>query len=283
MPSHAERTDRQRLLEALALGVLHGPAELLPVSSSAHVAIVPWLLGRDRGRDDDELEKSLEVALHAGTALALLIVLRAEVTASLRGLDRRRVLMHLAASVPPSVAGLAFERPIEAHLGTPLTTAAGLAGGAAAMLIADRGRGRRGSESAGLTDGVWLGFAQACALVPGISRSGATLAALRARGFGRPDAARLSRETALPIIVGATALKTVRLAQRRVEPRVVTPLAVGAGAAFASTVLARGLIARLESDRPLAPYAVYRLALATAITVRSRTQKWSPLAGDRQY
>jgi undecaprenyl-diphosphatase len=282
MPSRAEAARRDRLLEAFGLGVLHGPAELLPVSSSAHVAIVPWLVGRRRPLDDGELEKALEVALHAGTALALLIVLRAEVMTILRSLDRHRVLVHVIASAPPSIAGLALERPIERRLGTPGTTAAGLTAGALAMLVADRRPGWRRTEDARLMDGVWIGLAQASALIPGVSRSGATLAALRARGFRRPDAVRLSRETALPVITGASALKVVRLAQRRVGGDVVAPLAVGGAAAFGSTLLARGLVDRLERDRTLTPYAVYRLALAAAIAVRSRTRS-RPLAGDRQY
>src|SRR5947209_20345278 len=81
------------LHEALALGALHGPAELLPISSSGHVAVVPWLLGWDYGRLDEELRKSFEVALHAGTAAALLITLRDEVEEAARGLDRRRLTL----------------------------------------------------------------------------------------------------------------------------------------------------------------------------------------------
>src|SRR3954471_16625416 len=111
--------------EALALGLLHGPVELIPVSSSAHVATVPWLLRWEIAGWDGERRKELEVALHAGTAAALLLTLPPR---------RLRLLFLAAAVVPPGVAGLALERPIERRLGTPATLAAGLLAGAAALM-----------------------------------------------------------------------------------------------------------------------------------------------------
>ena len=89
---------------ALALGALHGPAELLPVSSSAHTELVPWLLGWPYASLDGELRKAFEVALHAGTAAALLVGLRDEVAAAARGLDARR-LLRLAGSFAPPAGG----------------------------------------------------------------------------------------------------------------------------------------------------------------------------------
>src|SRR5579859_8144532 len=77
-------------VQALLLGTLHGPAELLPISSSGHVSLVPWLLGWDYDRVDSELRKAFEVALHAGTAVALLITLRAEVKDAVHGMSARR-------------------------------------------------------------------------------------------------------------------------------------------------------------------------------------------------
>src|SRR5690349_21580229 len=102
--------------EAALLGLLHGPAELLPVSSSGHVAALPWLLGWEVAEWDGERRKELEVALHAGTAAALLVVLRAEITATVARLDRRRATVLAAALAPPAVAGLTLERRIEARL-----------------------------------------------------------------------------------------------------------------------------------------------------------------------
>src|SRR4051795_3250851 len=111
---------------ALALGLLHGPAELLPVSSSAHTTLVPWLLGWSYPGLDAELRKAFEGALHAGTAAALLIGLRDEVADAARGFDRRRATLVVGSFVPPAIIGYTLERPIERRLGTPETIAAGL-------------------------------------------------------------------------------------------------------------------------------------------------------------
>src|SRR5579859_6204153 len=115
--------------QALALGALHGPAELLPISSSGHVALIPWLLGWDYDRLDSELRKSFEVAVHAGTAAALLITLRDEVGEAVEAMDPRRAGLLLLSFLPPAVVGYALERPIERYLGTPPTIAGGLIAG----------------------------------------------------------------------------------------------------------------------------------------------------------
>jgi undecaprenyl-diphosphatase len=251
---------------ALALGALHGPAELLPISSSAHTTLVPWLLGWPYASLDGELRKAFEVALHAGTAAALLIGLRREVADAARGFDRRRFTLVVGSFVPPAIVGYTLERPIEERLGTPPTIAVGLLLGSAAMAIADRvgAVGRRRAD-AGLVDALALGIAQTCALVPGASRNGMTLAAARLRGFDRADANELSRHVALPVIVGATGLKGVRLARRGVPGGVRRAFAAGVGAAFVSTLASTWLIRQVERDRSLAPYAAYRAALAAVV------------------
>lgn len=254
------------LAQAVALGVLHGPAELLPVSSSGHTTLVPWLLRWEYAHVDGERRKAFEVALHAGTAAALALGLRGE----LRRVDPAVVAIAL---LPPAVAGFALERPIERRLGTPATIAAGLVTGAVAMALADRFGGRhRTRGDAGARDGLALGLAQACALVPGVSRNGATLAAARARGFARADASALSWDVALPVIAGATALKALRFAscaffpprgnKAQLDARAV---AAGAASAFVSTLGAARLVPR---DRALAPYAAYRVALAGLVIRR---------------
>jgi undecaprenyl-diphosphatase len=252
---------RLRTPEALALGALHGPAELLPVSSSGHVALVSWWLGWD----DPELRKAFEVALHAGTAAALVVALRDEVGAAARGFDRRRAALVMGSFVPPAVAGLALERPIERRLGTPATIATGLLAGAAALGLADRRGGRRTRDEATWADALALGLGQAAALWPGVSRNGATLAAARARGFARPDAWALSRHVALPVIVGASVLKGVRLARRGLPPGTAVPFAAGVAASFASTLAAAPLARR---DPPAAPFVAYRVALAGLVLRR---------------
>src|SRR3954466_1191726 len=132
MPRRPERS-RLALHPALALGALPGPAELLPVSSSAHTTLVPWLLDWPYEDLDPELRKAFEVALHAGTAAALLIGLRDEVGTAVRGFDSRRAVLVLGSFVPPAIVGYTLERPIERRLGTPATIAGGLAARAAAV------------------------------------------------------------------------------------------------------------------------------------------------------
>jgi undecaprenyl-diphosphatase len=256
------------LRRALALGALHGPAELLPISSSGHIALIPWLLGWERDAADPELRKAFEVALHAGTAAALLITLRGEVQDAMHGMNLRIAGRVALSFIPPALAGYTLERPIEQRLGTPGTVAAGLVGGSVAMVWADRSPQVRSSQDAGWRDALWLGLAQACALVPGVSRNGATLAAARRRGFTRADANRLSRHAALPVIAGATVLKTVRLAKRGLPPGTGRSFAVGAAASFVSTLGSTWLIRQVERDRSLLPYAAYRLALATVVARR---------------
>ncbi len=261
-------SSRLRLSHALALGALHGPAELLPISSSGHVTLVPWLLAWEYAELDDELRKSFEVALHAGTAAALLITLRGEVSEALGAASPRLATLIALSFLPPALVGYTLERPIERHLGTPATIAAGLIGGALVMASADRWPQQRGAGEAGAADAIWLGMAQACALMPGVSRIGATLAAARLRGFTRTEANRLSRHVALPVIAGATLLKGVRLSRRGVPESARKALAVGAAASFVSTLSSTWLIRQVERDRSLTPYAAYRVALGSLVLWR---------------
>jgi undecaprenyl-diphosphatase len=254
--------------QALVLGTLHGPAELLPISSSGHIAVIPWLLDWDYCEADAELRKAFEVALHAGTAAALLITLRTEVADAMRDMSLRLVGLITLSFVPPAIVGYTLERPIERRLGTPGTIALGLVVGSVAMARADRSPQTRTSREAGLTDALALGVAQACALLPGVSRNGATLAAARRRGFTREDANKLSRHVALPVIAGATLLKSIRLARRGLPPRSALPIGLGAGASFASTLASTWLIRQVERDRSLLPYALYRLGLAGVVLAR---------------
>jgi undecaprenyl-diphosphatase len=241
--------------EAVALGLLHGPAELLPVSSSGHAAALPWLLDWEVARASAARRKELEVALHAGSAAALLLGLPFAVP---------RPALLGPSLLPPVLAGALFERAIEERLAGPRALAWGLLAGAAALAAADRTRGRRRAAAAGWVDGVWLGAAQAAALVPGVSRNGATLSAARARGFARRDASDLSWQVATPVLAGAAALKAWRVARSREAQRAALPLAAGALAAFGSTLGAVRLLG-LRRERPLWPWAAERAALAAAV------------------
>ncbi len=260
---------------ALVLGLIQGPTELLPVSSSAHISLVPWLAGWDWRRIDSETRKTFEVALHGGTAAALVIGLRGEIASELRQFDMRRALVVGLSFVPPAITGLRLERRIE-ELGAPRATAGGLIVGALAMAAADRTPQKRGPGDAGALDGLLLGIAQACALVPGVSRNGATLTAARARGFDREQSNLLSRTVALPVICGAVALKGARLRKRGLTPATKRALVTGAAASFASTLASMRLIRLVERDRALWPYAAYRLALAGLVLQRARRVESAP-------
>ena len=256
--------------QAAVLGAIQGPTELLPVSSSAHLSLVPWLTGWPWHELDAEVRKSFEVALHAGGAAALLIGQRRVIAEELREFDGRRAAVVALSFVPPAIAGYGLERQIESRLGGPLTTAVGLIVGAAAMAIADRRPQQRGPGDATAMDGLALGFGQASALAPGVSRNGATLAAARWRRFTREHANLLSRTVALPVIVGAAGLKGARLRRRGVEPGLGRAMGVGVAASFASTLASQKLIAQVERDRALWPYAIYRVALAAAVLIKLR-------------
>jgi undecaprenyl-diphosphatase len=256
-----------KLRHAAALGLLQGPAELLPVSSSAHIALVPWLAGWPYARLDAELRKSFEVALHAGAGAALTIRLSRRLPLIL---DARHAWAAALSLAPPALAGLTLQRYIERRLGGPRSIAAGLAGGALAMAWADARPGDgRGFRDVRPGDGLALGLAQAAALAPGVSRNGAALATARARGFSRPAAAALSWHAALPVMLGAGVLRAAGLVRRPPPPGAGRAMLAGAAGAFASTLAAARLAPPL-APRPLAPFALYRLALAALVTRRLR-------------
>lgn len=252
----------------MILGLVQGPAELLPISSSAHLAMLPRLLGWDPDELDPELRKSFEVALHGGAAMALLITRRGEIGSELQGFDLRRASVLVLSFIPAAAAGLGFERVIESKLGGSRATACGLIVGGLAMMLADRSPQSRGKGEAGWKDGLALGIAQAAALIPGVSRNGATLTAARMRRFSRDQANLLSRTVALPVILGAVGLKGARLARRGISRKQARWLAIGTTTSFASTIAATDLIRIVERDRALAPYAAYRIAFALLILLR---------------
>jgi len=278
------RRRRLPLRHALALGAIQGPAELVPVSSSGHLVLVPALLGWPCTRLPAEDRKTFEVALHAGTAAALLLLWRRDVLEALR-----RPAESMLLTAPAAVAGLALERVVEERLSTPpVAAAAQIAGGAALALsqlrlepaesaqFAGQARTARDSEPvsaqfAGQARklggfGLVVGVAQAAALVPGVSRNGATLTAAALAGLGRAEAAAVSRRAAIPIVAGATALKAFRLSRRGLRRELRAPFAAGAGAAFAAT-LAAAPLGRLPGRHSWLPWAAWRVGLG-AIALR---------------
>jgi undecaprenyl-diphosphatase len=320
------------LRHAVVLGLLHGPTELLPISSSAHTTLVPWLAGWPYQQLDPRLRKSFEVALHAGTAAALLLrppsmglpYLSMAATAPTTPVDsehstrKRRdsgLGFLIAALAPPALAGYAFGDQIERRLGTPSKIVCGLLAGSAAMGCAEvykkwhappaRGAHRHFESNdppahaakdpraqaaaagypeppastrlvayANLNDGLALGLAQALALIPGVSRSGATLAAARARGFSRQDADQLSWTVGLPVIAGATLLQGTRLARQQARadrPRATAlPLIAGAAGAFLSTLVSSKALDRRRRAQLLPACIAYRGLLAAHVIRRMR-------------
>ena len=215
------------------------------------------------------------MALHGGAAAAWLLAPRGGGREALLDLKRsarsRPAFLALAVGLP-AIAGLALEDPIERRLGTPATIAVGLASGSLLMLAAERHPSTRTIDDTSPRDGLWLGLAQAAALVPGVSRSGASQAVARIRGFDDQDSHRLATQVGLPVIAGATLLKGLRTVRRRAARTERTTLAVGASASFASSWLLAPWV-RGWSTGSLTPYAIYRLALALAIVVRLRTSR----------
>jgi undecaprenyl-diphosphatase len=240
------------------LGLLQGPAELLPVSSSGHLALVPRLLGWDYAELPADARKTFEVALHAGSAPALALALRGEIV--------RDPHLQVLTFLPPAVIGLAFERPIERRLGGLRSVAVAQIVAGAALALADLRPERR--EQPNALDHLAVGLAQAAALVPGVSRSGAALTAARLRGLSRPAASSLSLRAALPVTVGAGLLKGVRAVRGGVPEELRGPAAVGAAAACVSALAALPL-ARGTRWRGI---ALYRVALGMGALARSRNR-----------
>jgi undecaprenyl-diphosphatase len=283
------------LYHAIALGLLHGPTELLPVSSSGHTTLLPWFAGWPYGELEPQSRKSFEVALHAGTATALLLYPPSgnrpkQPASALHALPPQtfgaKFRFGLAATLPPAIVGYVFGAPIERRLGTPATIARGLYAGSAAILVgelhahsADRqatlARAARESGSPaknplGAFDGLALGVAQALALMPGVSRHGATYAVARTLGCSRGDADRLSWRVGLPIIAGAALLKGARLAGEGIPRTLRLPLALGTTSAFLSTLASTKIIKPERRAALLPACLVYRTALALLVIRRMR-------------
>lgn len=189
----------------------------------------------------------------------------------MRELSPRTLAAATLALAPPALVGYLQEQRLARRRTGPRALGAGLALGGAALAWADTRLGFRTLEDAGPRDGLALGVAQALALLPGVSRNGATLTAARARGFTREDAQTLSWGVGLPVIAGAGALKAVRRAQRGAAPGMTPALAAGATAAFLSTLASASLIGPSTRGRALWPFALYRagLALLAARSARS--------------
>lgn len=263
---------RLPLRHAIALGLVQGPAELLPISSSGHVVLLPAILGWPYHRLHPAHRKAFEVALHVGTATGLLIALRREVAEVMRGLDPGRALRLAVETGPPTCAGLFLHRPIVERMSGPRRVAGAQIVAGCALMVADLRPTDRRHDQAPLLDAVVVGVAQAAALAPGVSRGGAALTVLRLRRLDRRSASVVSRHAAAPIVLGAAMLEALRLARHPLPKALLRPFAAGTAAALLSTIAARRLAAAMDGARSYAPIAAYRVALGAAALRRLRSQ-----------
>lgn len=262
------------ILHAIVLGVVQGLTEFLPISSSGHLQIVPWLFGWE-DFDDAGVKKAFDVALHLGTLVAVVFHFRRDVVLLVRrGLarppldrDGRLAWLLVLTAVPAALVGALFESWIDDELGTPFVIACSLVVFGLVLAYVDRASGSRDVGDFSVRDALVVGSAQVLALNPGTSRSGITMAAARALGYGREAAVRLSFLMSLPVIAGAGAVKMAGLISDGVPDDLVVPMIVGVLTAAVSGWVAVWGLLRLVRTRSFTPFVIYRLALASAIFV----------------
>ena len=261
------------LFQAILLGIVQGIAEPLPISSSGHLILVPWLLGWPKH------SLTFDVALHGGTALAIIlyfwkdwIALAGAFFASLRDRDftsdhRRRLVWYIVvASLPGAIAGVILESTVEDAVRTPWLVALLLIAMGAILLLADRfSRHQRSLSRLNLADAIIIGIAQAFALIPGVSRSGITITTALFRQMSRPDAARFSFLLSGPIVTGAFLYNMGKLLRQGFPPD--ERLAFAAGIAVAAVVgygAIRFLLTYLQKQS-LGLFIYYRFAVGALV------------------
>jgi undecaprenyl-diphosphatase len=265
------------ILQAIVLGITQGLTEFAPVSSSGHLILVPWLFGWPI-LHDPSLNKTFDVALHMGTFLGALIYFRADVwrylTAWIGSIRRREVATTderlawalVIGTIPGAIAGAAFESVIEDALGEPWLIAVMLAVFGVVLYVVDRRMAeRRKIDDLSIRDGLIVGVAQAVALQPGVSRSGATITAARVMGLDRPSAARFSFLLSLPIIFGAGVLKGIDLVRSGIPRGMAAPFAWGVLASAVSGFVVIAFLLTYLRRHDFLAFMVYRLTAAAFI------------------
>ena len=272
------------IIQAGLIGLIQGLTEFIPVSSSAHLEIVPWMLGWDEGGIVGTL--AFDVFIHLGTLVALLVYFFRDWVrylgawfASIRDRrigtdpDRRLAWLLLLATIPAAVIGFLLEGFIEETFhgdddAARLAIAGLLVIGGALLYAADRfGRRSRDMDQISPPAAVTIGFTQAMALIPGISRSGATLTAGLALGLKREAAARFSFLLAIPITLGAGLYGTRRLFEESLTPNEWLAVGVGFAAAAVSGLLAINFLLSWLRRRSVAAFSLYRVGFALLIVV----------------
>jgi undecaprenyl-diphosphatase len=259
------------VFQAFVLGIIQGLSEFLPISSSAHLALAPWILHwRDPGL-------AFDVALHFGTLVAVLWYFRAEWVALLlaardivvrRRVEterERRVLFLILATIPGAIAGLAFEKQAESTFRDPRLVAVALIVMGVLLWAIDRfARRDRGLARMRWSDALLIGIAQMFAIIPGVSRSGSTITAGRALTFEREDAAVFSFLMSMPIIAAAAVLKVPQALR---EQGLSAPIIVGVLASALSGWLAIAVLLRVVSRHSYGVFAAYRIILGLAVLI----------------
>jgi undecaprenyl-diphosphatase len=264
--------------QALALGVVQGLTELLPISSSGHLILVPWLGDWRYLEQHDEFNQTFDVALHLGTLVAVVIYFRREIvaliTAFVRSVGRRSVRtaeeriawLVAVATIPAAVVGAAGEDVIANNLGEPWQIAILLATFGIVLWIADRRAERRPMDSIGMRAALGIGLAQSLALAPGVSRSGITISAGRFLGLDRDAAARLSFLLLVPITFGAIVLKGVKdVLLGELPAGTAGPFVVGTIAAAVSGLVAISALLGYVRRHDYTVFVVYRILVAAAV------------------
>lgn len=267
------------VLQALVMGVVQGLTEFLPISSSGHLILVPYLF-----HWDDPFIESLvfSVMLHMGTLVALLIYFRRDwivlVPAFFAAVrersfrddgDRKLAVLLAITTIPAIILGVLLNDYFEKAIRLPSIVALTLVVGAGIMWLADRtGAKDQGMDGLSPSRALILGFAQSLALIPGISRSGISISTGLFLGLTRESAARFSFLMATPITAAAGAYETVKLIKGDAGVSVdLLPLAVGMIAALVSGLAAIHFLLRYLRTRSLAIFVIYRLVLAAIVVV----------------
>lgn len=264
-------------LEAILLGIVQGLTEFLPISSSGHLIIVPWLQDYTFLLENEEFNKTFDVALHAGTLIAAVGYFRREVVALAVGFlaaarqraiattEQRLSVAIAIATVPAVIAGALGSSFIDEQLGEPWMIALQLIFFGALLGYADRMPQRKGLEEVSLKDGWYVGLAQVLALAPGTSRSGITITAGRWLGLDRDSAARFSFLMLIPVVAGATVYEAVIAIRDGLPDGVVVPIIAGTIAAAVSGYLAIAFLLRLLRTSSYRPFVLYRYVAGAAI------------------
>jgi undecaprenyl-diphosphatase len=261
--------------QALVLGVVQGLTELLPISSSGHLILVPWLADWRYLEAHPDFNKTFDVALHLGTLVAVIVYFWTDVVRyvtawvrsvgrrSIAGADERIAWYILAATIPAAIAGAAGEEVIEEKLGQPWQIAILLAVFGAFLWLADRLPERKGIGDLRFPVAFAVGVSQILALMPGVSRSGITITSGRLAGLDRDSAARFSFLLLIPIVFGAVLYKGVKHVIIESLPAGSTgPFVVGTLAAAAVGLVAIDVLLGYVRRHDYSPFVVYRLLAA---------------------